>query len=195
MGAATVSEERIRIFSGALSRSRDGNGAAADDFKVVVVVATIESQEKATGDRIAEEIGILVALVGHAGDQDFFFLEVYAVPRSGKHDVAAACVVIASDSEIQQARDPLHQPFRGRWASARSSTADSFRTWSSEPDRCCEPDQFPSPRSVHTSPNNGKPSRFSSRTLMVWGNSLPSHACASGSAICGLLKFRYCGST
>jgi hypothetical protein len=88
-------------FFGSLIQFSDEVSVLADDFEMVVIIPSIKSQIEATGTRVAKEIGILIALVGYTRYEDLLFCKVNAVSRRGKHNVAAGCVVTASDREVE----------------------------------------------------------------------------------------------
>jgi len=48
---------------------------------VIVIIATVKRKIEAAGVRVAKQIWVLIALVGNAGNENFFFLEVNSITR------------------------------------------------------------------------------------------------------------------
>src|ERR1700737_4982394 len=71
---------------------------------MIVVVTAIERQIEALGTRVAKQIGVLVTLIRNAGDKYFFFFEMNAIGGSSQDDVAARCIVVACNGEVQDFR-------------------------------------------------------------------------------------------
>jgi hypothetical protein len=66
-------------FLGRFVEVLNAGSAFADDFEMVMIVATIEGQIKASGARITEEVWVLVALIGNAFDKYLLFFQMNAV--------------------------------------------------------------------------------------------------------------------
>src|SRR5438876_11272676 len=77
---------------------------------------------------IAKQIRVLVALVRDAAYQHLFLINMKPVARTRQNDVAARCVVIPRDGEVQKTCIPWDSLWPGPRASARWSIADSVRT-------------------------------------------------------------------
>ena len=87
---------------GCLIQVQDRASALTDDLEMVTVVASIKREIETPGAGIAKQIRVLVALVRDAVYQHLFLINMKPVARTRQNDVAARCVVIPRDGEVQK---------------------------------------------------------------------------------------------
>src|SRR5438046_446198 len=87
---------------GCLVQVQDAARALTDDLEMVTVVASIKREIETPGAGIAKQIRVLVALVRVAVYQHLLLINMKPVARTRQDDVAARCVVIPRDGEVQK---------------------------------------------------------------------------------------------